>query len=280
MLKIYCQLLRLNNPTGILLLLFPVLWAIALINQGDLFKDKKLLLIFVLASVLMRSAGCIINDLIDIDLDKKVHRTKGRPLASGAISIKRALLILSILLLLSLLLLLQLNIFAIKLGVFAIVPIIIYPLMKRYTYWPQLFLSLTFNFGVLIAFAAFTNQISRIAICLYLASIFWTLAYDTIYAYQDRQDDALIGIKSTALKFGEEGEKFLRYFFQCFLAFIFIVANLYNLSFDFYPCFALAVVHVSWQLYSFKYQDVTRCMLLFKSNSLLGLIVLFALMMG
>jgi 4-hydroxybenzoate polyprenyltransferase len=243
-------------------------------------KDKKLLLIFILGAILMRSAGCIINDLIDVEFDKQVRRTKKRPLASGLLTKTNAFVILAVLLILALLLLLQLNIFAIKLGLFVIIPVIIYPFMKRYTYWPQLFLSITFNFGVLMVFAAFSNEIPRIAICTYLASIFWTLAYDTIYAYQDKKDDALIGLKSTALKFEAEGKKFLRYFFQSFLIFIFIVAKFSNLSSYFYGFFALAIIHVCWQLYVFKPNDDAKCMLLFKSNSMLGFIILCAFMLG
>lgn len=201
----YAYLMRIDRPIGIWLLLIPGIWGIAAASPG--FPSIYTCILFLIGSVLMRGAGCVINDLWDKDLDKKVERTANRPLASGAITEKNAKIFLATLLLLSFFILIQFNSTTIILG-FASIPLIaMYPLMKRYTYWPQIMLGITFNMSVLMGYSAVTGETSSTAILLYLGAIFWTIGYDTIYAHQDKEDDALIGIKSTALKFGDKRDR-------------------------------------------------------------------------
>ena len=215
-LKPYLLLARLDRPIGISLLILPALWSIALAAGGarDMnMHDLQTIILFVLGAVLMRSAGCVINDLWDKDLDKKVKRTALRPLASGLLSPKQAFVFLTILLMLSFAILIQMNFITILLGILTLPLIIAYPLMKRWTWWPQAFLGFVFNFGALMGWSAITGIIELPAFLLYISGIFWTLGYDTIYAHQDKEDDALIGIKSTALKLGEQSKKWVKRFY-------------------------------------------------------------------
>ena len=201
--NIFIELTRLNKPIGYMLLFWPCSWGLAYaynLNQNfNIFLYY--LLLFFLGSVLMRSAGCIFNDIVDKDLDKEVQRTKGRPIASGKISIKKSVIYIIILCLLALLILIQFNFLTIMLGMGSMLLAFSYPFMKRITYWPQLFLGLTFNWGIIMAWTAINNNISFEIITLYISAIFWTLGYDTIYGVQDMEDDEIIGIKSTSIKF-------------------------------------------------------------------------------
>ena len=213
------NLIRLNKPIGFMLLMWPCWFALAIIPQQN--SDKFLwYIIFFVGAFLMRSSGCIINDLVDINLDKNVERTALRPLTSKKISIFEAFLFLSILLFLSLIILLQFNFNAILTGLISIPLIILYPYMKRYTNWPQLCLGLIFNWGVLIVSIEFFNEINLYFFLLYFACIFWTLAYDTIYAYQDRGDDIKNKVKSTAVLFGVFGHKIVKTFYIIFFLII------------------------------------------------------------
>ena len=202
-LKIFINLTRLNKPIGFMLLFWPCAWGLAFAYSFD--KDLNIffyyLLLFFLGAVLMRSAGCVFNDIVDKDFDKKVKRTKLRPIASGKISTNIAILYISILCFLAFLILLQFNLLTIFLGMGSMILAFTYPFMKRITYWPQLFLGLTFNWGIVMAWAAINNDISMEIILLYLSAIFWTLGYDTIYGAQDMVDDEIIGLKSTSIKF-------------------------------------------------------------------------------
>ena len=196
----YCELIRLNKPIGFLLLMWPCWFGLALLK----IETSKLLfwyLLFLIGSFLMRSAGCIINDIIDIDFDQKVTRTKFRPLASKKISITEAILLLIILLVISFFILLEFNFKSIVLGLLSVPFVILYPFLKRITFFPQLFLGIIFSWGVLIVSMQFNTRITFDFILLYFVCIFWTLAYDTIYAYQDMSDDVLNKIKSTAVYF-------------------------------------------------------------------------------
>ena len=202
-LKIFINLTRLNKPIGIMLLFWPCSWGLAYaykLNQ-DLNVFLYYLLLFFLGSLLMRSAGCIFNDIIDRDFDKKVKRTKLRPIASGKISVKKSFVYVIVLCLLAFLILVQFNILTIVLGLGSMLLAFSYPFMKRFTYWPQLFLGLTFNWGIIMAWTAVINDISYEIIILYFSAIFWTLGYDTIYGAQDMVDDEIIGVKSTSIKF-------------------------------------------------------------------------------
>ena len=210
-LEIFIDLTRLNKPIGFMLLFWPCSWGLSyalLINQNlKLFLYYSFL--FFLGSVLMRSAGCIFNDIIDRDLDKKVKRTKSRPIASGIISVKKSFFYVIILCLIAFLILIQFNIKTIVLGLSSMLLAFSYPFMKRITYWPQLFLGLTFNWGLVMGYVAILDQISFEILLLYISAIFWTLGYDTIYGVQDIVDDEIIGIKSTSIKFKKNIKTFV-----------------------------------------------------------------------
>lgn len=219
----YITLLRLDRPIGIWLLLLPCFFSMALALQYSETSPYTVfitVLLFTLGAVLMRGAGCIINDLWDRELDKKVERTANRPIASGALSPKKALAFLILMLLGGLMVLLQFNLYTIVLGVISLIPIALYPLMKRITFWPQAFLGLTFNWGALLGWSALTGDIQLPAVLLYVSCVLWTIAYDTIYAYQDIEDDAKIGIKSTARLFGKNGKTAVGAFYLLCLVFL------------------------------------------------------------
>ena len=204
-LKIFIELTRLNKPIGIMLLFWPCSWGLAYAYsiEKNLNHFLYFLLLFFLGSILMRSAGCVVNDIVDKDIDKKVQRTKNRPLACNLISVNLALAYATIFCVIAFLILIQFNLLTIVVGVVSMALAFSYPFMKRVTYWPQLFLGLTFNWGIVMAWAAMTNSISIEITILYIAAIFWTLGYDTIYGVQDIVDDEIIGIKSTSVKFKE-----------------------------------------------------------------------------
>ena len=217
-LNLFVELTRLKKPIGYMLLFWPCSWGLTI--AYDFSSDLKIyffyLLLFFLGSVLMRSAGCIVNDVLDRKFDKKVFRTKDRPIASGKISVKRALLYSVILCLIAFLVLINFNLFTIILALASMPLAFTYPLMKRFTYWPQLFLGITFNYGLLLGWTSINGQISIIPIIFYLAAIFWTLGYDTIYGFQDIEDDEIIGVKSTSIKFKQNPKIFLSI---CYLIF-------------------------------------------------------------
>ena len=209
--KIFIELTRLKKPIGYMLLFWPCAWGLTLAYDfsSGLNNYFFYLILFFLGAVLMRSAGCIVNDILDKEFDKKVFRTKNRPIASGKISIKIALLYAVILCLFALLVLLNFNQFTIILALGSMPLAFTYPLMKRFTYWPQLFLGITFNYGLILGWTAIKSEIDIIPIIFYFGAIFWTLGYDTIYGYQDIKDDEIIGLKSTSIKFKGNEKKFL-----------------------------------------------------------------------
>ena len=219
---LYLKLIRLEKPIGFLLLVWPCWFALAIFS----ITDVKWYILFFLGSFFMRSAGCIINDYFDRYIDRGVKRTSNRPLVKKSISLFKVFIFLVSLLILSSIVLLQFNSIAIIVALISIPLVIIYPLMKKYTYWPQLFLGFTFNWGVLVASVQITETISIETILLYIACIFWTLGYDTIYAYQDRKDDIKINLKSTAILFGNKGKLFVMLFYSLFVLFIIIMQNL------------------------------------------------------
>ena len=217
--KYFINLIRLNKPIGFMLLMWPCWFALAEIVQKK-FQLINWYIYFFIGAVLMRSAGCIINDLVDIKIDRKVQRTFNRPLASNKITVLESLILLFFLLIFSLIILLQFTKIAVLCGIFSIPFIIIYPFLKRYTYWPQLGLGIVFSWGVLIVSMQFYEKISLNHLLLYIGCIFWTLAYDTIYAYQDREDDLKNNIKSTAVLFGSKGKTYVQIFYCLFIAFL------------------------------------------------------------
>jgi len=274
--KLLIELTRLEKPIGYMLLFWPCAWGLTLAYDfsSNLNNYFFFLLLFFLGAVLMRSAGCIVNDILDKEFDKKVFRTKNRPIASGKISIKVAFIFSSILCLLALLVLLNFNQFTIILALGSMPLAFTYPLMKRYTYWPQLFLGITFNYGLILGWTSIKGQLDIVTIIFYLGAIFWTLGYDTIYGYQDIRDDEIIGLKSTSIKFKGKEKKFL---FTCYsLLLILFLSGGYFMEFNKIFYFLMIVPFIQlffYQIRNFKSKEPENCLKVFKSNNLFGLLV-------
>jgi len=279
-LKLFIELTRLKKPIGYMLLFWPCAWGLTLAYDfsNDLGNYFFYLILFFLGAVLMRSAGCIVNDILDKEFDKKVFRTKNRPIASGQISVKIALLYVATLCLLALLVLLNFNQYTILLALGSMPLAFIYPLMKRFTYWPQLFLGITFNYGLILGWTAVKGQTDIALITFYLGAIFWTLGYDTIYGFQDIKDDEIIGLKSTSIKFKNNPLKFLILCYSVFLLNLLITGYLMELNSFFYLIFILIMLQMFYfQLKKLNIKNSLECLTTFKSNNLLGLLVLISL---
>ena len=274
----YLRLARMDRPIGTWLLLFPCWWSLALAASvtGNL-PPLDLLLLFALGALVMRGAGCTFNDIVDRDFDARVARTAARPIPSGQVSVRQAILFLGIQLLIGLLVLLQFNGFAIVLGVAALPLVFTYPFMKRITYWPQAWLGLTFNWGALMGWAALQGALAWPPVLLYLAGIAWTLGYDTIYAHQDKEDDALIGVKSTALKFGAGTKPWLVAFYGATLALLVAVGVTAGLGWPYYLGLAGVALHFTWQIRDLALDDPTDCLVKFRGNRHVGWILLAGL---
>ena len=275
----YALLARLDRPIGFFLLFLPGLWGV-LAGRAGRSDTVFLILLFAAGSLAMRAAGCVVNDLWDRDIDRMVARTAGRPLASGALRPRHALLFLFFLLLAGLLILLQLNPLAQALGVFSLFLVGLYPLAKRVTWWPQLVMGFTFGFGAPLGYAAAAGRIDAVWCALYGAAILWDLGFDTIYAHQDREDDALIGLKSTARLFGESSSVFLA---ACYSGTILLLALAGFLA-EFSPVFYLALALPAWllamQVKRLNIHDAAGCLALFKSNRETGMAVALAILIG
>ncbi len=279
-LKIFINLTRLNKPIGFMLLFWPCSWGLTYAYK---FTDSVniylyYLFLFFAGSVLMRSAGCIFNDIVDKDFDKKVQRTKKRPIASGQISVKRSIFYIIILCLLAFLILIQFNLLTILLGLGSMFLAFSYPFMKRITYWPQLFLGLTFNWGLIMGWSALNNAISLEIVIFYISAIFWTLGYDTIYGAQDMTDDEIIGIKSTSIKFKNNIKLFigLSYFFSsALLLYLFLSKISLNIFTVFLSMFILTL---AYQIKNFNEKKVKNCLSLFKLNNLSGLFLFLSIL--
>jgi 4-hydroxybenzoate polyprenyltransferase len=278
-LRPYARLARLDRPIGTWLLLFPCWWSISLAVPNGFGPDLKLIILFAIGALVMRGAGCTVNDIADRDFDAKVARTATRPLASGALSLKQALVFLALQALIGFIILIQLPFFAILLGVASLALVVAYPFMKRITWWPQAFLGLTFNWGALLGWAAVTGGLTAAPVWLYVGGLFWTLFYDTIYAHQDKADDALIGIKSTALRLGADTKKWLTGF--GLLALFCFAAALMTAGSGFVAYLGLAGVaaHLAWQLYDVDIDDAPDCLVKFRSNRFVGWILLFGIVL-
>jgi len=274
----YLKIMRLNSLTGAFLLLWPCLWSISLAAKDGF--PVVLALMFIVGAFVMRSAGCVINDIVDRKIDAKVKRTKGRPLANGTMKLHEAFALLILLLSMGGAILFNLNDTAIILGIVIVVPIFIYPLMKRVTYWPQVFLALTFNWGAIIGWAAVRDSISIEAVLLYVACIFWTLAYDTIYAHQDKEDDAMMGMKSTALKFGANTKKYLYIFYAAMVAILWVVGIRMGSGFLFHLFLFAGAIQLFWQVYTLHIDKADSCMEKFRSNRYFGAIIFLAFVLG
>lgn len=274
----YLRLMRVDRPIGTWLLLFPCWWSAAL--AATTWPDPWLLALFAIGAVVMRGAGCTINDIADHKFDAQVERTKGRPIPSGAVSLRQAWLFLAAQLIVGLLVLVQFNGFTMAVGVASLLLVFPYPLMKRITYWPQAWLGLTFNWGALMGWAAITGSLDWPAVALYAAGLFWTLGYDTIYAHQDKDDDALIGVKSTALRLGGATRPWLVLFYGLTLALFAVAGALVGLGWAFWPLLALAGVHLAWQTAKVNIDDSADCLDKFKSNRWFGWMLLAAIVAG
>jgi len=282
-LNLFIELTRLKRPIGYMLLFWPCAWGLTLAydfskNLNDYFFY---LLLFFLGSVLMRSAGCIVNDISDKEFDKKVSRTKNRPIASNQISIKLGIFYTLILCLFAFLVLINFNNLTILLALGSMPLAFTYPLMKRFTYWPQLFLGITFNYGLVLGWTAIKGEINVVAIIFYLGAIFWTLGYDTIYGFQDIKDDEIIGVKSTSIKFKKKPKLFLKTCYLIFIMSLMQVGIFMKLNTMFYFFIIIPAAHLLfYQIYRFNYKNPKNCLKTFKSNNFFGLIILFNILIG
>ncbi len=276
----YIKLARLDRPIGTWLLLLPCWWGIVLSHGGIVNMDIggwRNMFLFALGALLMRSAGCVVNDLWDRNLDQQVERTRTRPLAAGEISVKQVLIFLAALLAPAFLILLTLPKLDIALGFAALLLVGVYPLMKRVTWWPQLFLGFTFNWGALMGWAATDGTLAAPALWLYAGGIFWTLAYDTIYAHQDKEDDALIGVRSTARLFGDKSAVYVSVFYVAALT-CWIIAKYLASPSIMTPMLTLPVIaHMIWQLRVWDMHNPANCLMIFRSSRNFGLLVLLLL---
>jgi 4-hydroxybenzoate polyprenyltransferase len=274
----YLRLIRFDRPIGTWLLLFPCWWGLALAGSAaGVWPDWRLPVLFAVGALVMRGAGCTYNDIVDRDFDAMVARTAGRPIPSGQVSLRRAVLYLCALLLVGLAILLQFNGYTIALGVASLALVFTYPFMKRITYWPQAWLGLTFNWGALVGWTAVTGALAWPALLLYAGGFFWTLGYDTIYAHQDKEDDALIGVKSSALKLGARTRPWLAVFFAVAAA-LFLAAGLAaGLAWPFLAAVAAVALQFAWQTLAVDLDDPADCLGKFKSNRWAGWILLAGL---
>lgn len=274
----FARLARLDRPIGIWLLLWPGWWALAL--ALDRAAQLWMFLAFGVGAVLMRSAGCVLNDLIDRKLDVKVSRTKGRPLASGELSVNEAIGFLGALLIPAFLILLLFNNLTIMIGILALIPVAIYPFMKRWTWWPQVFLGVTFNLGALMGWTAATAGFDITAFFLYGACILWTIGYDTIYAHQDIEDDRTTGIKSTAIRFGSTSRLWIGLFYAGVIALFLLIGLIEVLNSAFYIALFAVAGLLAHQVASVKLEEPESCLKMFQLNKYIGVIIFMGLVLG
>ena len=282
-LNLFIELTRLKKPIGFMLLFWPCAWGLTLAyNFSNGLNNYFIYLsLFFFGSVLMRSAGCIVNDISDKEFDKKVKRTKNRPIASNKVSIKLAIFYTIILCSLAFLVLINFNNLTIILALGSMPLAFTYPLMKRFTYWPQLFLGITFNYGLILGWTSITGEISIIPIIFYLGAIFWTLGYDTIYGFQDIQDDEIIGVKSTSIKFKNKPKNFVAVCYVFLISSILISGALMNYNYFFYISLLMTMIHLFfYQIKLFNSENPPSCLKVFKSNNVMGLIIFCNILIG
>ncbi len=274
-LRPYLKLARIDRPIGTWLLLFPCWWSLALASVAlGRWPDLWLAALFAVGAVVMRGAGCTFNDIADRDYDARVARTAQRPIPSGQVTARRAGIFLLILLALGLAVLLQFNRFTIGLGMASLVLVFSYPFMKRITYWPQAWLGLTFNWGALVGWSAVTGSLDWPALLLYAGGVAWTLGYDTIYAHQDKEDDALIGVKSSAIKLGAQTRPWLLAFYGLTLAFFLAAGLAAGLAWPFLAGLLAVALHFAWQVATLDIDDPANCLERFRSNRFVGWLLL------
>ena len=281
--KLFLELTRLKRPIGYMLLFWPCAWGLTI--AFNFSENSKIyffyLLLFFLGAIFMRSAGCIVNDIIDRKFDKKVFRTKKRPIASGKVSVRLGIFYSCCLCLAAFLVLLNFNKFTIIAALGSMPLAFTYPLMKRYTYWPQLFLGITFNYGLLLGWISLNNNLSIVPIIFYLGAIFWTLGYDTIYGFQDIKDDEIIGLKSTSIKFKKNPFTFLLLCYSIFFSCLIMTGYLMELNKIYFVCLILVFFQIYIvQLKKLKIKVPESCLKTFKSNNFLGLLIFSSLIIG
>ena len=281
--NLFIEVTRLKRPIGYMLLFWPCAWGLTI--AYDFSSDLNLyffyLLLFFLGSVFMRSAGCIVNDILDRKFDKKVFRTKDRPIASGKLSVKLAIFYSALLCLAAFFVLINFNLFTILIAMASMPLAFTYPLMKRFTYWPQLFLGITFNYGLILGWTSINGEISLVPIIFYIGAIFWTLGYDTIYGFQDIKDDEIIGLKSTSIKFKSNPIIFLNLCYTVLLISLITIGYLNEFN-NLYFIFLLIIIYhmYIYQLKDFKISEPTECLRIFKSNNFLGVLILLLIVIG
>ncbi|MBD1136727.1 4-hydroxybenzoate octaprenyltransferase [Pelagibacterales bacterium SAG-MED49] len=281
--NLFIELTRLKRPIGFMLLFWPCLWGLTLVYdfQSNLFNYFFYSALFLSGSVLMRSAGCVVNDIADKNFDKKVERTKKRPIASGKVSVKLASVYALILCGIAFLVLINFNKLTILMALISMPLAFTYPLMKRITYWPQLFLGITFNYGLVLAWISIANEISIIPIIFYLGAIFWTLGYDTIYGFQDIKDDEIIGVKSTSIKFKNDPKKFLFISYCIFIISLLLIGVLMSFKSFYFIFMILPILHLLvFQIKKLNTNLPYDCLNRFKSNNFLGLIIFINILIG
>ena len=282
-LNLFIELTRLKKPIGFMLLFWPCIWGLTIAYNfnSNLFNYFFFASLFLAGSILMRSAGCIVNDIVDRNFDKKVERTKNRPIAAGKVSVKLGLFYTFVLCFLAFLVLINFNYYTVWMALISMPLAFSYPLMKRITYWPQLFLGITFNYGLILAWMSISNGISIIPIIFYLGAIFWTLGYDTIYGYQDIKDDEIIGLKSTSIKFKNNPYNFLYLCYSIFFITLLIIGYYMKLNNYYFIFLILIFFHMFYfQLSKLNIKIPSNCLKKFKSNNLLGLLVFIGLIIG
>jgi 4-hydroxybenzoate polyprenyltransferase len=281
--NLFIELTRLKKPIGYMLLFWPCAWGVTIAYD---FVDAKItylfyLILFLMGAILMRSAGCIVNDIADRKFDIKVSRTKNRPIASGKISVVKGIFFSAILCLLAFMILIQFNFLTIILALGSMPLAFTYPLMKRYTYWPQLFLGITFNYGIILGWSSIMNEVNILPFILYFGAIFWTLGYDTIYGFQDIKDDEIIGIKSTSIKFKLNPYIFLKLCYLIFLISLVIIGFLLKLNLIYFIFLFMASLQIYYfQIYKLDINKMENCLNIFRSNNFLGLIIFLGLLVG
>jgi 4-hydroxybenzoate polyprenyltransferase len=268
----YLQLARFDRPIGSWLLLFPCWWSLALaeLNRGRPYPNVWYLALFLVGAFVMRGAGCTYNDIVDRNYDARVARTALRPIPSGAVTVQQALVWAAALSLVGLVVLLQFNRFTILLGMGSLVLIAVYPFMKRFTYWPQLVLGLTFKWGALVGWSAIYGAVDPAALVLYAGCVLWTIGYDTIYAHQDTQDDALLGLRSTALRFGDQSRNWIGGFYGAAVVLWAVAGALAHAHLVFFMALALVTLQMSWQVSTLDTASPTNCLRRFRSNKDVG----------
>lgn len=277
----YLKLARIDRPVGTWLLLWPCIWSMSLMISGySLLELGLIALLFAIGSIVMRGAGCTYNDIVDAGIDAQVDRTRSRPIPAGEVTKAQAWMFLVFQCLIGLAILLQFNVFTIYLGLGSLVLVALYPFMKRWTGWPQAWLGLTLNWGALMGWAALDGTLGWPAAALYAGAVFWTLGYDTIYAHQDKEDDALIGIGSSALVLGEKTKLALWAFYSLFFVGLFSAGTLANLGLIFYVGIAFAGFQLVAQIRAVDIDDPDKCLEVFRSNTDFGWTVLLSFMLG